>query len=95
MEDDKYRLENNAKLTYEELENKIELLELELSMVHTAIARFLKNNNRDLLMMLSEASSPINIEKLMFADIDLIDRSKPHSRRYENALFKVFELPSD
>lgn len=91
MEDDKYKL----KLTYEELENKIELLELELSMAHTAIARFLSNNNKNLRMLVSESSAPINIEKLAFNDIDLVDRSKPHSRRYENALFKVFELPSD
>lgn len=73
-------------LSYRELEKKVEILEFKLSMCHTAIARFLQNNRKDLALLLGESSAPINLEKFILNTEELIDKNKPFSINYENAL---------
>lgn len=82
-------MENNTKLTYEELEKKVKRLEYELDVVHITIAKYLRMNIQSLETLLGGSDAPIDLSELIHINEKTIDTTKPYSRNYEKVFYKV------
>lgn len=79
---------NTEKLTYEQLEKRIEELEKKENIVHSAIARYLQKNSQNILELISGTRAPFKLETYFGHPTDTLDFENPNLKHYEHRYIK-------
>jgi hypothetical protein len=77
------------KPTYEELEKKVKQLETDKELIHTTLAKYLKDLNHNVLGLLIGTEAPFKLEKYFGHPTETLDLKNPNFEYYKNRYVKI------